>query len=741
MRTVLSSSRHFLYNSHVLYYIRIFIALTGTTLIPWLLGEELKITIPLLLGVVAAALTDLDDRLVGRLRNLIITLISFFAASASITLLFPYPWFFMLGLAVSTCGFILLGALGQRYATIAFGALLIAIYTMLGSSIFPIWYEQPVLLLIGAIWYNLLTLTGHLLFPIRPLQENLARCFQQLSIYLYAKTSLFDPDAEAEEYKQSLFDVAMANSSLVTTLNQAKSSLLSRLKGDRGQRGTRHTLHYYFVAQDIHERASSSHVQYQKLRKIFRHSDILFRIQRLLSMQVRACEQVSQSIILRQQYQHNPRFENAFNYLESSLERLKNQQGTDAEMIAFDNLLKNLRAIDAQLAGLCSDQYLFSQRPPQNLSQNFSQNNVQNNKQNDKQNDKQEETRLSDETLTGWRDVWFRIRSNLTPKSALFRHAIRMSALLCTGYAIIQLFDLQRGYWILLTSLFVCQPNYSATRRRLALRVIGTLTGILIGLPILYFVPSIEGQLILIVISGVLFFAFRNSQYAHATLFITLLVLLSFNLLGEGFEVALPRIIDTLIGCGIALLAVSFIWPDWKFRQLPQVINRTMGANCRYLNAILIQYHQGKSNSLDYRVARRDAHNCDAELASVISNMASEPKSYRIFQESAFRLLCLNHTMLSYISALGAHRDKLNDPAILDILNDAICHVELALKQSRIDDNALQAIVIRLIERINLVPSESNGKVQLVLQQIGLFIELLPEIVSLTKQISEQDPL
>ncbi len=730
MLTVLSSSRHFLYHSHVFYYIRIFIALTGTTLIPWLFGEEPKITIPLLLGVVAAALTDLDDRLVGRLRNLTITLVSFFVASASITLLFPYPWLFMPGLAVSTCGFILLGALGQRYATIAFGALLIAIYTMLGSSIFPIWYQQPLLLLIGAIWYNLLTLTGHLLFPIRPLQENLAHCYQQLSLYLYAKTSLFDPDAESEEYKQSVFDVAMANGALVATLNQAKSSLLSRLKGDRGQRGTRHTLHYYFVAQDIHERASSSHVQYQKLRAIFRHSDIMFRVQRLLSMQARACEQVSQSILLRKQYQHNPRFENAFGYLESSIERLKNQQGTDSEIMAFDNLLKNLRAIDTQLAGISSDQYLLSQ-PLLSLHA--------------LPKEKQEETQLSEEDLTGWRDIGFRIKSNLTPKSALFRHAIRMSALLCTGYAIIQLFDLQRGYWILLTSLFVCQPNYNATRRRLALRVIGTLAGILIGLPILYFVPTLEGQLVLIVISGMLFFAFRNSQYAHATLFITLLVLLSFNLLGEGFDVALPRIIDTLIGCGIALLAVSFIWPDWKFRQLPQVMTRTMNANYRYFSAIVTQYHQGRNNSLNYRIARRDAHNCDAELASVIANMASEPKNYRLSQDAAFRLLCLNHTMLSYISALGAHREKLNDPAILDILNDAICHVEIALKQGQIDADTQQTMTNDLIERINVVPSDShysdnNSKAQLVLQQIGLLIALLPELMHLTTQINEQEP-
>ena len=83
----------------------------------------------------AAALTDLDDRTAGRLRNLLITLVCFFVASASIELLFPTR-LFALGLTTSTCGFILLGALGQRYATIAFGALLIAVYTMLGTAMY-----------------------------------------------------------------------------------------------------------------------------------------------------------------------------------------------------------------------------------------------------------------------------------------------------------------------------------------------------------------------------------------------------------------------------------------------------------------------------------------------------------------------------------------------------------------------------------------------------------------------------
>ena len=72
----------------------------------------------------------------------------------------------------------------------------------------------------------------------------------------------------------------------------------------------------------------------------------------------------------------------------------------------------------------------------------------------------------ADDRLTGWSDIRLRISRHLTPQSALFRHAIRMSVVLCVGYAFIQFTGMQHGYWILLTSLFVCQPNYNATRRR-----------------------------------------------------------------------------------------------------------------------------------------------------------------------------------------------------------------------------------------------------------------------------------
>ncbi|MGA9607392.1 MAG: YccS family putative transporter [Rouxiella badensis] len=710
MLSIAPGLRRYAYNSNLLYSIRIFIALAGTVAGPWLLSQP-KLTIPLTLGVVAAGLSDLDDRLAGRLRNLLITLVSFFVASVSVVLLFPHPWLFAVGLALSTCGFILLGALGQRYATIAFGALLIAIYTMLGiNNVYQVWYEQSALLLTGTVWYYLLTLTGHVLLPIRPLQDNISRCYQKLAVYLDAKSTLFDPDQEGDNSKQ-LVNLAMANGQLVTTLNETKTALQSRLKGDRGQKGTRRTLQYYFVAQDIHERASSIHVNYQRLSEQFHHTDILFRLQRLMSMQSVACQQLSQCILYRQKYQHNPLFERAFVRLGEAIER-QMALSPDSRLIkALRHLIKNLRAIDAQLSNIESEQALSEAATAGPKT-------------------------FADDKLTGFQDIWLRISRHLTPKSALFRHAVRMSAVLLFGYAFIQISGLSHGYWILLTSLFVCQPNYSATRRRLALRVVGTLAGVALGMPILYFIPSLEGQMILIVICGMLFFTFRSVQYAHATMFITLLALLLFNLMGQGFEVAIPRIIDTLIGCLIAWFAVSFIWPDWRFRQLPTVVNKTFYANCRYLDAILVQYHQGKDNGLEYRIARRDAHNCDAELASVVSNMTSEKDNDRDTLDAAFRLLCLNHTMLSYISALGAHREKLEDSETLTLLDDATRYVDSALHHEGTDDSQVKELLHTLSERIQAKTTASDTKEQLVLQQIRLLLEHIPEMTSLNNKIS-----
>ena len=703
------------YNTTFMYNCRMIIAFAGTAFVPYFLGNQLA-TIPLTLGVVAAGISDIDDRFSVRILNQLYTYIGFFITATSIQLLFPHPILFACGLIISCIGLILLGSLGRRYTTISYGCLVVSVYSMLGVNLFDEWYTQPSLLVIGAAWYGLISTISFLLFPVREVQDRLSLCYSSLGNFLFSKSNLFDVDMTPKSYQQSMIDLSLENGKLISIFNNMKTALLTRLKGDRGQKDTRRSLQYYFVAQDIHERADSAHIDYPKLAKIFEHSDILFRFQRILSLQGKACKDLADSILKRETYKHNTRFKHAFQNLKTSIEKLRSENNYDLVWVnALTALYQNLKSIDAQLRNLETERNIKFDKA------------------------KHIENQLKDDDLKGWDDIVIRIKQNLTPESVLFRHAIRLSLVLLVAYIFVQLTDIQYGYWILLTALFVIQPNFNATKRRLRLRIVGTLVGIIIGYAILFFIPSVEGQLLLLIISGVLFFDLRSKQYAQATAFITILALINFNLDGLGFAAAIPRMIDTLIGCGLAWLGVSFIFPDWKFRRLPRTISRSLNAQCNYLAEVIQQYKTGRNNGLNYRIVRRAAHNTDADVASLISTLATEP-DFDISQKAqAFEFLCLNHTFLSYIAALGAHREKFEDPEILVVLDKALDDIQGALLRDEVPDLTSQNMLQTIRQRLSL-NSDDDQKSLIILQQLSLMLSILNQISHLKQSLShEQD--
>lgn len=696
-----------------MYNVRMLIAFVGTAFVPYLLDFQLA-TIPLTLGVVAAGISDIDDRFSVRIMNLIYTYIGFFITAASVQLLFPYPFAFAFGLIASCIGWILLGSLGRRYATIAYGCLVVSVYTMLGVHLFEDWYFQPALLVIGAAWYGLISTISFLLFPVRQLQDQLSASYNALGSFLYAKSNLFDVDMTASSYQQSMIDLALENGKLITLFNNLRVALVTRLKGDRGQKDTRRSLQYYFVAQDIHERADSAHIDYQKLAKLFQHSDILFRFQRILTIQGKACQDLAQCILNRTRYTHNKRFQHSFENLRLSLEKLREDNIYDQVRVnALFALYQNLKSIDAQL------QNLETERDLQLI------------------NTQQTEHQLKDDDLKGWNDIFVRVKQHLTPESVLFRHAVRLSIVLFIGYIFIQVTNIAYGYWILLTALFVCQPNFNATKRRLYLRIVGTLIGIIVGLAIIYFIPSLEGQLVMLVLSGVLFFELRSKQYAQATAFITILALINFNLDGSAFAAGFPRFIDTLIGCALAWFGVSFIWPDWKFRRLPRTIRRSIEAQCNYLTEVVQQYHEGKNNALNYRVVRRAAHNTDAEVASLISTLATEPNIDPTQKSLAFEFLCLSHTFLSYIAALGAHRAQIHDQEVLALLDQALDDIKGTLLRDEVPDLSAQNMLQTIRQRLS-THDEGDPKSLIILQQLSLMFGILTRLSMLKQSLSHE---
>jgi len=712
-----SRLRQLVINPAVSYSALIFIALIGV-LVPSLLQNELSFTItPLILGVIAGALTESDDNFRGRVKAQLLTLICFAIASFSIEILFDYPILFAIGLFSSTILFIMLGAVGPRYAKIAFGSLLIAVYTMLGAHQSENIWLQPALLLGGSGWYFLLAMVWYAISPLQPVQQSLAEVFQQLSHYFQARRALFHPSPSLTPQPHRINE-ASVNAKTVSALNLCKSTFLARSKRGQVDGPSDRFLRIYFLAQDIHERISSSHHRYQDLAQAFQHSDIMFRFKYLLEMQAQACSNIAKSIVVGIPYHHQPHSLQALNELRSSIDYIEQQPDSQWQMHLpqIKYLFDNLATIEEQLANINNPDAL-----PEDDADTI------------------QDTEAH--TLSA---MWQRVKLNLTPSSLLFRHAVRLSLALTIGYGIIQTFQIEQGYWILLTTLFVCQPNYSATRQKLTSRVIGTLSGLVIGTLLLFLFPSPYSQLITIVLSGVAFFVFRVNNYSYATAFITILVLFCFERMGSGYAVILPRLTDTVIGCFLAVMAVSFILPDWQSRRLNKVMADSVDSNKHYLGLIIGQYRIGKKNDLSYRIARRDAHNQSALLSSAINNMLMEPGRYRTSRDECFRFLTLNHAMLSYISALGAHRTRLDDHVTHQLILDA--HREIHYSLEALSKQLGSAAVIDhpqpdnslLTERLDNWRECEGSSAKMVLQQLHLVHKMLPELLELAKVLAQK---
>ena len=615
------------------YSIRVFIALTGSMALCWY-QDEMTLLIPLFLGIIASALAETDDSWQGRLNALAVTLVCFSIAALSVELLFPYPWIFAISLALATFCLTMLGALGERYGAIASATLILSVYTMIGvdqrgGAVSDFWHE-PLLLVAGAAWYGALSVLWQALFSNQPVQQSLARLFRELGRYLKLKSSLFEPIRQLDVEARRL-ELAQQNGRVVAALNAAKEIILHRVGNGRPGSKVSRYLKLYFLAQDIHERASSSHYPYNALAEAFFHSDVLFRCQRLLRQQGKACQTLAESIQLRQPFIYDDSFAEALSDLNASLEHLRIQSNP-----AWRGLLRSLRALAANLSTL--DRLLGDASNPDRLAEATDSN-------------------LLDRAPRNLKEMWTRLRTQMTPTSLLFRHALRLSLALTVGYGMLHAIHASQGYWIILTTLFVCQPNYGATRRKLGQRIIGTAIGLTVAWALFDLFPSPLVQSMFAIAAGLVFFINRTTRYTLATAAITLMVLFCFNQVGDGYGLFLPRLFDTLLGSLIAGLAVFLFLPDWQGRRLNKVLANTLTCNSIYLRQIMQQYAAGKSDDLAYRLARRNAHNADAALSTTLANMLMEPGHFRKEADVGFRFLVLSHTLLSYLSGLGAHRE------------------------------------------------------------------------------------
>lgn len=615
--------------------LRVLLALSGVVLSGWLLDRP-DVVIPALLGAIAAALAETEDPWRHRLTALVVTLACFAVTAVSVQWLMRRPLLFAACLPLSTFSLVMLGAVSRRYATVAGATLILGVYTMIGADLAggppaDMWRE-PLLLLAGALWYAVLSLGWSVALPQLAVRQSLARLFDALAVHVEAKAALFLPLRELDRDALQL-DLARRSGSVVHALNDTRRALIDRIGSAHPQGATARFLQQYFFAQDVHERISSSHYPYAELAEAFFHSDVLFRCEHLLRQEAARCRRHAMALRGLVGDAAPASDDTALADASAAIDTLRHSGPAVATELlrALDGLRRNIALIHTRLGTL------------------------------ERANDSgghTDDRSLADPDPRSPAEAWARIRDGLSSRSQRFRHAVRLSLALLAGYAVVAAVHPRHGYWILLTTLFVCQPSYRATRNTLLRRVGGTVAGLLAGWFALRSLPP-SWQLPLIVLSGVTFFAARHRRYGVATGAITLFVLMCVNEVGNGYSVIVPRLLATLLGAAIAALAIYVVLPEWKQRRVTLVLADSARSQARYLDRILQQYASARRDDLDYRVARRHAHEASAALSDIVHEMLREPHGATAATEPLLRFLTVSHTVLGHLSTLGAHRQAL----------------------------------------------------------------------------------
>lgn len=695
--------------------LRVLLALSGVIVYTGLYGDHHQL-IPLMLGVIASAIAETDDSWRARWRALALTLLCFTTAAVTVEALLDRPLAFALALPAGTFILIMLGAASARFATIGNATLLLSVYTMIGVSQHagvprPFW-QEPLLLVIGAGWYGLLALAWNAVFVHRPVRQSLARLYGALADYLECKSWLFEPVRDLDVAARRS-DLAHANGRVVAALNDTRLALIDRLAGRRSRSAMADNLRLYLAAQDIHERTSSAHYPYQALAEAFFHSDLMFRCQRVLRLTGAAARARAAALRYHSPFVDDGRVTTALAELDGAIayrRRWPEMAGHDL-LAAVDDVADNLRGLAAQV---CAGPDPEAEAPADVPLQNP----------------------LPGSMLETWR----RIRVQLTPASARFRHALRLALAMWAGYLVLLAIHPTQGYWILLTTMLVLQPDYGATRSRFIQRVGGTIAGLLVGWALLRLFPLPQVQLVLLVAAGVVFFAARFRHYFTAAAAISVLVLVSFNQIGNGFALIWPRFIDTVIGGGLAALAMLWVLPDWRERELHHRLADALAAQATYLRAIFAQYRQGRGDDLGYRIARRDAHNADAAVSSHVATALKDLHGNRSDSREALAVLACEQTLIGHLSTLGAHRTRLTE-ADAQVLGEAVSHICEALEQvgyalirsepAPVDSEQAARIYDRLVGLRN----ERADTVRLVAGQLLLLLDELPELRRVARRL------
>ncbi len=153
------------------------------------------------------------------------------------------------------------------------------------------------------------------------------------------------------------------------------------------------------------------------------------------------------------------------------------------------------------------------------------------------------------------------LRENWTLRSSLLRHALRAGVATSIAALLASLAELERGQWVTVAVAVILQPQLPATFLRATQRVLGTVAGALMAALFTGIIDAPWAMLPVMFVFAAIGVAVQPLSYALYSTFLTPTFVLLAEASTHDPSLVTTRIVNTLIGGALALLAARFLWP------------------------------------------------------------------------------------------------------------------------------------------------------------------------------------
>src|SRR5229473_5524756 len=248
------------------------------------------------------------------------------------------------------------------------------------------------------------------------------------------------------------------------------------------------------------------------------------------------------------------------------------------------------------------------------------------------------------------------LRANLNLQSSVFRHAVRLAAMVALGDGLERVLPWHRSYWLPMTIVLVLKPEFTTTFSRGLLRIAGTIAGLFLATALFRFLPdSVTIQILLIFVFTLLLRWVGPANYGIFAVAISALVVYLIAITGVSpKEVIWARGINTAAGGVLALLAY-WVWPTWERTQVLERIAEMLDAYREYFHSLAESYARGETNrESELDRVRMNARLARTNLEASIDRLTAEPGTRAEQMRQLNALMASSHRLVHALMALDA---------------------------------------------------------------------------------------